>query len=120
MAFAKNRFTGHLLIAGDAREAMGIADEACDGLVTCPDLVVLDVNMPIFTGFGVLERLRASPNGCDVPVAILTSTTQASEKETAARLGATCFLEKPMTLEGYASLADHLERLIPTTSTARG
>jgi CheY-like chemotaxis protein len=120
MAFAQNGFTGRLLIAGNGRDAMGIADEVCRGLVPCPDLVVLDVNMPIFSGFDVLQRLRASPIGCDVPVAMLTSTTQASEKETAARLGATCFLEKPMTLEGYASVADDLERLIPTKCMARG
>jgi CheY-like chemotaxis protein len=94
MAFAQNGFTGRLLIAGNGREAMGIADEVCRGLVPCPHLAVLDVNIPIFSGFDVLQRLRASPIGCDVPVAMLTSTTQASEKETAARLGATCFLEK--------------------------
>ena len=43
-----------------------------------PDIILLDLQMPILDGFGALEKLRADPWGAQVPVIVL------SNKETSA------------------------------------
>src|SRR2546423_14808563 len=53
--------------AGDGVEAWQRARE------TRPDMVVLDVMMPEVDGFAVLDRMRADPDTCDIPVVLLTA-----------------------------------------------
>lgn len=38
-----------------------------------PDVIILDLQMPILDGFGALEKLRADPWGARVPVIVLTN-----------------------------------------------
>ena len=38
-----------------------------------PDVILLDLQMPILDGFGALEKLRADPWGAQVPVIVLTN-----------------------------------------------
>ena len=39
----------------------------------CPDLLILDLHVPIVSGFTILEHLRASPQGKQVPVIVTTA-----------------------------------------------
>jgi CheY-like chemotaxis protein len=103
---------GALLVASDGREAMGVADDIDSSKVPCPDLVVLDINLPVFSGLEVLERLRASPVLREIPIVVLTTGAVASDAQAAAELGAARFLHKPMLLEGYPPIASELKRLI--------
>ncbi len=61
-----------------------------------PDLVVLDVAMPIMDGWQVLERLREVSN---VPVLILTAATQERDKLRGLRSGADDYITKPFSGE---------------------
>ena len=54
-----------------------------------PDLVILDLMMPIMTGWQVLETIRRSPQLADIPVVVVTAATQDRP------LGAQAFLRKP-------------------------
>ena len=38
-----------------------------------PDVILLDLQMPILDGFGVLEKLRADPWGAQVPIIVLSN-----------------------------------------------
>ena len=59
------------------------------------DLVLLDVMLPYFDGFELLERLRANPKWKKVPVIILTSRTREHDAVRALGLGADDYLTKP-------------------------
>lgn len=61
-----------------------------------PDLVLLDIMMPGMSGLEVLEKVRADRESRDLPVIILTASTDQETKLEALRLGATDFLEKPV------------------------
>ncbi len=61
-----------------------------------PDALLLDVMMPVVSGFDILSQLRADPDFTHLPVIILTSSTDAETKLTALDLGATDFLSKPV------------------------
>lgn len=67
-----------------------------------PDLVVLDLMMPIVTGWQVLEAIQHDPVLAKVPVVIVTATSQ--DRPT----GAAAFLRKPFRVE---ALLEAIERL---------
>ena len=62
-----------------------------------PDLVVLDVMMPIVDGFETCRRLRASGN--QVPILMLTARTEVSDRVEGLDAGADDYLAKPFALE---------------------
>jgi putative two-component system response regulator len=65
-----------------------------------PDLVLLDISMPILDGFEVMELLRPWLEGSTpVPVIVLTADTTAATKRRALAAGARDFLTKPFDLE---------------------
>lgn len=61
-----------------------------------PDLIILDVMMPVVSGIEILHQIRSKPELCHIPVLILTASTDRSTKLTVLELGATDFLTKPI------------------------
>ncbi len=62
-----------------------------------PDLIITDVRMPGFTGLEVLARLRREE--WSTPVILITAFGDEALHAEAARLGATCVLDKPFEVE---------------------
>jgi len=62
-----------------------------------PDLLVLDVMMPVMDGFDVVRRLRS--DGMHVPVLFLTARDSAEDKVTGLTLGGDDYVTKPFSLE---------------------
>ena len=62
-------------------------------------LVVLDWNMPVMDGITCLERIKADPELCEIPVMMLTTESQAGKIAQALRAGASNYLTKPFTQE---------------------
>jgi len=74
----------------------GVVGE-CTDRERCPDLLLLDWQMPGKTGHEVLEAVRAEVGGSDqLPVLVLTSDSRRSSRYDALRAGATDFLTKPI------------------------
>jgi DNA-binding response OmpR family regulator len=59
-----------------------------------PDLVLLDLNLPIMDGFQVLEELKKSPDTKDIPVLVLTNYGQKENVDKCLNLGAEDYLIK--------------------------
>jgi DNA-binding response OmpR family regulator len=77
-------------VARDGEQAL---DKALD---LHPDLVLLDVRMPVIDGFAVCERLRADPRGAAIPVILLTANIPVSgDHQRAREVGADDFVVKP-------------------------
>lgn len=64
-----------------------------------PDLILLDVIMPVLTGYEVCRQIREIPDWLDIPVIFLTSQTSTQAKTAAFAAGATDFLTKPILSE---------------------
>lgn len=73
-----------------------------------PDLIILDLNMPLLNGFETLKLLRANPVYHPLPVIVLTTSDQLDDQEKALALGADGFLTKPPTLDKILVLFDQL------------
>lgn len=69
-----------------------------------PDLVVLDLRLPLATGFEVLASLRQNPDTRHVPVVILSSSPSGADIAQAYALGANGYLVKPSSAEDLLSL----------------
>jgi len=66
-----------------------------------PDLILLDYNLPGGDGSDVLAAAAENPSLATVPRAVITSFLSPHEREQARRLGATCFMTKPASLNGF-------------------
>ncbi len=76
----------------DSREAMPLVN------AQQPDVILLDIMMPHVSGLDILAALRADPRWADLPIIILTASTDSRTKGQALELGATEFLTKPIDL----------------------
>ena len=79
-----------------------VVDEAADGgqvidVVTDhrPDVIVLDLGMPVLDGLQVCRRLKANDRTAAIPIIILTGNTLPGVQETVERAGADGFLARP-------------------------
>ncbi|WP_159119876.1 GGDEF domain-containing response regulator [Alteromonas sp. KUL150] len=61
-----------------------------------PDLILLDVNMPVKNGLEVCKELKASPATEDIPVMFMTGNVEHSAQEACWKAGATDFIVKPI------------------------
>ncbi|MDH4327831.1 MAG: EAL domain-containing protein [Nitrospira sp.] len=61
-----------------------------------PDLIVMDVVMPVMDGFSACSKLRESAEGARVPILIMTALDDADSIARAYEHGATDFIAKPM------------------------
>ncbi len=61
-----------------------------------PDLVLMDVSMPVMDGFDACAALRALPGGQRVPVTMITGLDDTQSIERAFEVGATDFITKPI------------------------
>lgn len=60
-----------------------------------PDLVLLDIQMPIMDGFQVLSRLKANPNTRDIPVIVISAMSDMNSVVKGISIGAEDYLPKP-------------------------
>lgn len=59
-----------------------------------PDLILLDLLMPIMDGFEVLKKLKQDDNTKDIPVMMITNLWQEDDRDQALALGATDYVVK--------------------------
>ena len=66
-----------------------------------PDIILLDLNLPMTEGVEVLRRIRTMPELVNVPVAILTSSASPTDIDRTKSLGVTRYISKPMALDDF-------------------
>ncbi len=74
---------------------------------TSPDLVILDVFMPVVDGLQLLEMIRKDPDVADTAVVILTASDDPKIESRATDLGITDFLRKPVLPSELVSRVDY-------------
>lgn len=85
-----------VVAAYDGAEALAKAGvEPRDETAVIPDLVILDVMMPVMDGLTVCARLQEDARTKDVPVVVLTAKGVDVKDQNAPPCGVTAYLEKP-------------------------
>jgi CheY-like chemotaxis protein len=73
-----------------------------------PDLIILDVMMPVHDGLKVLRALKDEPTTADIPVVLLTARAAPQEIEEGWEAGADYYLTKPFHIEQLLDFIDDL------------
>jgi two-component system response regulator len=66
-----------------------------------PKVVVLDLKMPQVSGFEVIRQMKADERTKDIPIVVLTASSQDIDKETCYALGVSSYVVKPTELEHF-------------------
>jgi putative two-component system response regulator len=74
-----------------------------------PDLILLDIEMPVMNGFATMEKLKGEPKTANIPVMFLTASTDDAIEARGIRLGAVDFVVKPFSAPVLRNrIANHL------------
>lgn len=106
-ALEKQGLKVNLIVVEDGQAALRFIEQAdADPAADCPDLVLLDLNLPRATGSRVLARIRQSPRCATTPIIIITSSDSPLDRENSASLGASGYFQKPGDLAGFMQLGN--------------
>jgi CheY-like chemotaxis protein len=88
-----------LIVVRDGQDAVEYllrqGEYAANSAWRCPDLVLLDLNLPRLTGREVLERIRETPALRAIPVVVLSTSHRQEDVLELYRAGANTYIEKP-------------------------
>ena len=80
-----------------------------------PDLLVLDLDLPGRSGHELLEQCAVAARLKGMQTVVVTSSTDAADRERSLALGAALHLPKPVDAAGFMQLADGLAALVVRT-----
>ena len=66
-----------------------------------PDLILLDINLPLMNGFEVLDEIKAEEKLSSIPIVFFTSSDSSAEMKHAYENGADLYIRKPNNLNGF-------------------
>jgi DNA-binding response OmpR family regulator len=86
--------------SGDAQvDVVGSGDTALRAVADhAPDLVILDINLPVLSGTEVCRVMRAKPETANTPIIMLTARTSEADRVAGLDLGADDYVTKPFSL----------------------
>ncbi len=74
-----------------------------------PDLILLDLNLPLMDGREVLGEIRKDPNLTDIPIVVLTTSEDESDILKAYQLHANCYITKPVDFLQFTQIIKQIE-----------
>ena len=97
---------GHeVLWARDGREGIEAAGRSK------PDLILVDIQLPVMDGHAVARALRGNPELAKIPIVALTSYAVAGDREKALAAGCDGYIEKPIDPNSFhAQVEEYLSR----------
>src|SRR5436305_1708552 len=106
-----------ITLARDGVEAMEYLRQSENGLVSRPDIILLDLNLPRKNGREVLAEIKAAPRLKQIPVLIMTSSKADEDIKQAYTLNANCYIAKPENLQEYVDVVRSIENFWFLTAT---
>jgi CheY-like chemotaxis protein len=68
-----------------------------------PDIILMDVRMPVMDGPEAIRVLRSKPNTADIPIFVLSAYTDTKTRDLCKQVGADRFFAKPFDIEKIIS-----------------
>jgi two-component system, cell cycle response regulator DivK len=72
-----------------------------------PDLILLDIQLPVMDGYAVARELKRNPALREVPIVAVTSYAMVGDKERALEAGCVGYIEKPINPATFVSEIGH-------------
>ena len=96
--------------ARDGQEGIDKADQSR------PDLILLDIQLPVMDGYEVARRLRSNPALSEIPIVAVTSYAMSGDREKALSAGCNGYIEKPIDPDTFLA---QIDKYFPGTDSAR-
>lgn len=91
----KNDYQVHA--AMDGQTGIDMADQLK------PDLILLDIQLPVMDGYAVAQNLRANPRLSGIPIVAVTSHAMVGDRDKTIAVGCNGYIEKPINPETFMS-----------------
>ena len=100
-ALVQNGYTGPLITLQNGKALM---DRLLEDASAKPDVILLDLDLPLRDGFGVLAEIKWHPLFRTIPVIVLTASKKKADEQRCLELGCNSFFTKPNSMQEYDSL----------------
>ncbi|MCS6814251.1 MAG: PAS domain S-box protein, partial [Cyanobacteria bacterium] len=90
-----------LLIARDGQEVVNLAQQEQ------PDLILMDIQMPVMDGLEAMQHIRRHPTIAATPIIALTALAMEHDRDRCLAAGATDYLSKPVKLKQLLAMIEH-------------
>lgn len=105
-----SKVRNNLIVASNGQEALNcLRKEGKYANSTRPDVILLDLNLPLMDGREVLEKIKVDPEFKRIPVVILTTSKAEEDILKTYNLHANCYITKPVDLEQFVKVVQTLE-----------
>jgi two-component system, chemotaxis family, response regulator Rcp1 len=108
--FSDSKVRNHLMVASNGEEALACLRRQGKFKANArPDLILLDLNLPIKDGREVLAEIKADPSLKRIPVVILTTSKAEEDILKTYNLHANCYITKPVDLEQFVTVVRYID-----------
>lgn len=112
-AFRERRLNNHIHVAPGGQEALdyllGRGEHGDREASPLPDLILLDLKMPVIDGHEVLRQIKLTPQLKRIPVIILSSSREEGDRAMTYDNGANSYLVKPVSFEGFLDVVQQID-----------
>ena len=112
LSLRKNNLAHDIVVVRDGVEAieflLGNGQYAHRDVAQVPTVILLDLKLPKLDGLGVLKRLRAEERTRNLPVVVLTSSSQDADVIASYNLGANSYVRKPVEFGAFVEAVSSL------------
>ena len=98
----KIHITHPIHVARNGKEALNmLRGEETEKISPAPSIILLDINMPRMNGLEFLTELRRDPEFSHIPVFIMTTSNEETDRMAAQRLNVSGYIVKPLTFDSF-------------------
>lgn len=99
-----------ILVARNGKEALNMLRGAGTNKISpAPSVILLDINMPKMNGLEFLAELRTEPEFSHIPVFIMTTSNEESDRMAAQKLNVAGYIVKPLTFDSFENSHSSLD-----------
>lgn len=112
-AFRERRLNNAIHVAPGGQEGLdcllGHGESADHNRFPLPDLILLDLKMPVIDGHGVLQQIKQFPVLKCIPVVVLSSSKEEGDRAMIYENGANSYLVKPVSFDGFLDVVHQID-----------
>lgn len=116
-ALSNSSFTSAVHVVNDGLECVDLLNKTGkhSNAIT-PDIIILDLNMPILDGIEVLKKIKQDPSHRKIPIIVFTSSKDAIDISNAYDNYVNSYVVKPMDPQQYENVIKEIEKFWMTIS----
>jgi chemotaxis family two-component system response regulator Rcp1 len=107
-ALETHKVVHQLHVVQDGDEALAFIDAQSP----CPDLLLLDLNLPKIDGSEILNVFRQHPKCAHTPVIVISSSDTHRDRARTAELGIACYFRKPLEFAAFMRLGQIVREVV--------